>query len=162
MGHGTASAHPSSADKSADFNDADVMFAQKMIPHHDQVGAMSDMILAKSSVKPDVQALANQIKAAQQPEIETMNAWLKKWGQDFSPDSGGHHGSNDGMATTEEMYQLDQADGPTAQKLYLTMMIKHHQGAITMAKIEIDTGKNPAAIQMANNIVTTQRREIAR
>jgi uncharacterized protein (DUF305 family) len=162
MDHGTDSAHPSSTDKSADFNDADVMFAQKMIPHHDQAVAMSDMILAKSGVKPDVQALANQIKAAQQPEIDTMNAWLKKWGQDFSPDSGGgHHGNDDGMATTEEMYQLDQADGPTGQKLYLTMMIKHHQGAITMANTEIDAGKNMAALQMANSIVTTQRREIA-
>jgi uncharacterized protein (DUF305 family) len=162
MGHGTASANPSSAGKSADFNDADVMFTQKMIPHHDQAVAMSDMILAKSRVKPDVQALANQIKAAQQPEIDTMNGWLKTWGQNFSPDSGGaHHGSDDGMATTEEMRKLDQADGPTAQTMYLQMMIKHHQGAITMAKTEIDTGKNPAAIQMANNIVTTQRREIA-
>jgi uncharacterized protein (DUF305 family) len=165
MGHGTASANPSSADNSAptaEFNDADVMFAQKMIPHHDQAVAMSDMILAKSSVKPDVQALANQIKAAQQPEIDTMNAWLKTWGQDFSPDTGGgHHGSDDGMATTEEMRQLDEADGATGQKLYLTMMIKHHEGAITMAKTEIDAGKNPAVIQMANNIVTTQQREIA-
>ena len=162
MGHGTASANPSSADKSADFNDADVMFAQKMIPHHDQAVAMSDMILAKSAIKPDVQALANQIKAAQQPEIDTMNAWLKAWGQDFSPGTGsGHHDSGGGMATTEEMYQLDQADGPTAQTMYLQMMIKHHQGAITMAKTEIDNGKNPAAIQMANNIVTTQQREIA-
>jgi uncharacterized protein (DUF305 family) len=133
-----------------------------MIPHHDQAVAMSDMILAKSGIKPDVQTLANQIKAAQQPEIDTMNAWLKAWGRDFSPGTGGgHHDDSGGMATTEEMYQLDQADGPTAQKLYLTMMIKHHGGAITMAKTEIDTGKNPAAIQMANNIVTTQRREIA-
>jgi uncharacterized protein (DUF305 family) len=45
--------------------------------------------------------------------------------------------------------------------MYLQMMIKHHQGAITMAKAEIDNGKNPAAIQLANNIVTTQQREIA-
>jgi uncharacterized protein (DUF305 family) len=162
MGHGTASAHPSSAAKSADFNDADVMFAQRMIPHHDQAVAMSDIILAKPRIKPDVQALANQIKAAQQPEIDSMNGWLKAWGRDFSPGIGsGHHDNSGGMATTEEMYQLDQADGATAQTMYLQMMIKHHLGAITMAKTEIDTGKNPAAIQMANNIVTTQRREIA-
>ena len=165
MGHGTASASPSSAGNSApaaDVNDADVMFVQMMIPHHDQAVAMSDMILAKSGLKPDVQALAKQIKAAQQPEIDTMNGWLKAWGHDFSPGSGGgHHRGDGGMATEEEMWQLDQAGGATAQNRYITMMIKHHQGAITMAKTEIDTGKNPAAIQMANNIVTTQRREIA-
>jgi uncharacterized protein (DUF305 family) len=164
MGHETASAHPSAGNSAptADVNDADVMFTQKMIPHHDQAVAMSDMILAKSGIKPDVQALAKQIKAAQQPEIDTMNGWLKTWGHDFSPNSGGgHHGGDDGMATEEEMWQLDQAGGATAQNRYLTMMIKHHQGAITMAKTEIDTGKNPAAIQMANNIVTTQQREIA-
>ena len=60
-------------------NDADVMFAQGMIPHHEQAIEMSDMLLAKQGVDPRVASLANDIKAAQTPEIEQMQGWLTQW-----------------------------------------------------------------------------------
>lgn len=158
----SASATPqASASSTAAFNDADVMFAQMMIPHHEQAVAMSDMVLAKTDADADVLKLAQQIKAAQQPEIDTMNGWLEDWGQTDDGGGGMDHGSNDdGMMTEEEMTELDQADGPAGSKLYLDGMIKHHQGAITMAQTEIDGGMNPDAVAMAKTIKTTQQEEI--
>ncbi|GMA32341.1 hypothetical protein GCM10025875_23330 [Litorihabitans aurantiacus] len=67
-------------DRAGDHNDADVMFAQMMIPHHEQAVEMSDIVLADPSVMPEVSDLAQQIKDAQAPEIETMSAWLADWG----------------------------------------------------------------------------------
>lgn len=86
MSHGSSakpstSAPATSAAASADFNDADAMFAQKMIPHHAQAVEMSDIILAKEGVPAEVTDLATRIKAAQGPEIEKMTGWLQSWGQ---------------------------------------------------------------------------------
>jgi uncharacterized protein (DUF305 family) len=145
------------ATTSAEFNDADVTFAQMMIPHHQQAVQMSDMILAKEGVNPEVISLAQQIKAAQQPEIDTMKSWLSAWGR---PTMAGGHEMGDGKMTEEEMRALDEADGPEAQKLFLEGMIKHHRGAIAMAQTEIANGKNPDAIALARSIVDTQQKEI--
>jgi uncharacterized protein (DUF305 family) len=156
MGHNSAS-------PASDFNEADVMFAQKMIPHHQQAIDMGDMILAKEGVHPEVTALAEQIKAAQQPEIDTMNRWLSDWGRDMDPgagDGGGHHGGEGGIMTEEQMRQLDKANTRDGQRLYLEGMILHHQGAIQMAEMEIEDGKNEAAIDLAKQITETQQKEI--
>lgn len=168
MGDSTPAASPAasssaSASVSGEFNEADVMFAQMMTPHHEQAVQMSDILLAKSGVNSDVTALAEKIKAAQAPEIATMKFWIKAWGRD---DMGGgmggmDHGSgDDGMATAGEMAQFEKADAATAQKMYLQMMTKHHQGAITMAQTEINDGQNPDAVTLAKSIVTTQQKEI--
>ena len=81
-----------SADPSASgdqtFNEADVKFAQTMIPHHEQAIEMSDIILAKSGVDPEVTKLAQQIKDAQGPEMTTMTGLLTAWNQPLIPDHG--------------------------------------------------------------------------
>ena len=72
----SAPAAPSaSAQPSATFNDADVMFAQMMIPHHEQAVEMADLAATRAS-DPEVKELATKIKAAQDPEIQTMKGWL--------------------------------------------------------------------------------------
>ncbi len=151
----------SSSPAAAEFNDADVMFAEMMIPHHKQAVEMSDLILAKRGIDPEVKTLAEQIKAAQQPEIDTMNSWLEAWGETM-PDHGGmdHGNDNGGMMTPEDMRALEAADAGEGQKMYLEGMIKHHQGAIKMAQTEIAEGKNADAIAMANAIVTSQQAEV--
>lgn len=143
------------------FNDADVIFTEMMIPHHQQAVEMSDLILAKTGVDAEVKTLAEQIKGAQQPEIDTMNALLKAWGATM-PDHGGmDHGSdNGGMMTPEDMQALKAADAAEGQRVYLEGMVKHHQGAITMAQTEVGDGKNPDAIALARSIVTSQQAEI--
>jgi len=154
---------PTGHNSAGDFNPADVMFAQGMIPHHQQAIDMSDMILAKDGVHPDVTALAEQIKAAQQPEIDTMGRWLTTWGRDMDPgvgDGGGHHGGEGGIMTEEQMRQLDKANARDGQRLFLEGMIQHHQGAIEMAEKEIDEGKNPEAIDLAKQIAESQQQEI--
>ena len=75
---------------SADDNDADIMFAQMMIPHHQQAVEMSEMLLAKEGIPAQVVEFAQGVIDAQGPEIDRMNAMLEAWGQQPVTDSGGH------------------------------------------------------------------------
>ncbi|CAN5718979.1 DUF305 domain-containing protein [soil metagenome] len=158
-------------------NNADVMFAQGMVPHHEQAVEMSDMVLGKQGIDPRVVSLAEDIKAAQGPEIAQMQSWLTEWGSPAGtmPGSGmpgmpGHdmpgHGmmpgmGGHGMMTAQDMAALQNAQGVAASRLFLTQMITHHQGAVLMAQNEIDAGKYPPALDMARSIVTSQQAEIA-
>lgn len=158
MDHGNDS---SSSEPGADFNDADVMFAQMMIPHHQQAVEMSDMILAKDGIDDGVLALAEDIKAAQQPEIEQLEAWLDAWGADMpNMDSmaGMDHGG--GMMSEDDMAALEAASGVEASRLFLEQMIVHHEGAIEMAQDQVADGQNPDAVEMAQTIIDTQTAEI--
>ena len=73
---------------SADHNDADIMFAQMMIPHHQQAVEMSEMLLAKEGIPAQVVEFAQGVIDAQGPEIDRMNAMLEAWGQQPVTDSG--------------------------------------------------------------------------
>lgn len=150
-------------------NDADVMFAQGMIPHHQQAIEMSDMLLPKEGIDPGVVSLADQIKAAQGPEIEQMQGWLADWGVASTAPGGGMpsmpgHDMGDmggqGMMSEQDMAALRDAQGVDASRLFLTQMIEHHEGAITMAQTEIDKGQFPPAVEMARAIIASQQREI--
>ena len=116
--------------------------------------------------------LANQIKAAQGPEIQQMQSWLSQWGEptmmpmpsSMMPghdmgDMGDMPGMS-GMMSGEDMAALRNAQGVEASKLFLTQMIAHHQGAIAMAQDEIKSGQYPPAIAMSQSIVTSQQKEI--
>jgi uncharacterized protein (DUF305 family) len=155
------------ADGAKAHNDADTAFARDMIPHHEQAVTMSDIVLAKRDIDPRVIDLANQIKAAQGPEIATMRGWLDTWGAGPAPGHEGHDMSGGmpshegmGMMTDQELEQLRQAQGVEAARMFLTGMIAHHQGAVRMAQTEVDTGKDEAAVQLADEIIETQQREI--
>nr|WP_084697041.1 DUF305 domain-containing protein [Glaciibacter superstes] len=143
----------------APFNAADVMFAQMMIPHHEQAVEMSDVILAKDGIDQKVLDLATEIKAAQEPEIKQLQEWLTDWGSDDSGMSGMDDGM-DGMMSDDDMKALDNASGAQASTLFLEQMMVHHQGAIDMAQTELDGGQNSDAKVMAEQIVTTQTEEI--
>lgn len=169
-GDQTTSATSQSAAGTEAHNQADVMFAQHMIPHHQQAIEMSDIILAKEDIDPRVTELANQIKAAQRREIQQMQTWLTQWGQptmpgmprqSMMPGMSGMQGMM-GMMSPQDMAALQNARGAEATKLFLTQMIHHHQGAITMAQHEIEMGQYPAAISMCRSIVSSQRQEIAK
>ncbi|MFC6172842.1 DUF305 domain-containing protein [Subtercola frigoramans] len=156
----TPSSTPSvSVGNTGAFNDADVAFAMGMIPHHKQAIDMADTILGKSGIDPKVTDLATRIKAAQDPEITEMTAWLTTWGSPMDSMSG-MSGMDSGMMSDSEMAALDASSGTDAAKLFLTQMTTHHQGAISMAKTEINQGKNPDAINLASSIVTSQSAEI--
>jgi uncharacterized protein (DUF305 family) len=142
-------------------NPADLMFVMMMVPHHEQAVQMSDLLLAKSGVDADARRLAEQIKAAQQPEIDQMRGWLTDWGMDRPSMSGvDHSGHMDGMLSKEEIAALGAADGPTGQKLFLEGMIDHHQGAIEMANNVLGVGQDPEVKKLAETIVISQQAEI--
>jgi uncharacterized protein (DUF305 family) len=109
------------------------MFAQMMIPHHQQAITMAEQAATKAS-SPEVEQLAGQIERAQGPEIQKMIGWLRSWGTSPSPDRGMHMG--DGMMSDQDMKKLDTVSGKAFDKVFLQMMIKHHQGAISMARTE--------------------------
>ena len=150
---------------------------------------MSDMLIGKQGIDPEVISLANQIKDAQGPEIEKMQGWLQEWGAAASPAPAptstampGHNmpghsmpghqmpsgdmgdmpgmGGGHGMMSEADMAALQTAQGAEASRLFLTQMIAHHKGAITMAEEEIEIGQDPAAVEMARAIVSSQQAEI--
>ena len=141
-----------------DFNEADVVFAQGMIPHHKQALEMA-ALAEKSASSQEVKDLAAQISAAQDPEIEQMTGWLQDWGQ---PTEMAGMGSMemDGMMSDSQMADLEAASGEDFDTMFLEMMIEHDQGAIKMAETEISDGKNPDAIALAESIVEAQQAEI--
>lgn len=151
-------------------NRADMMFAHMMIPHHRQAIEMSDLVLGKQGMDPRVVALATQIKAAQGPEIQQMQGWLDEWNMDMNDmpghgdmgDMPGHGGMGgmDGMLSPADMQSLRDARGVEANTLFLTGMIQHHEGAITMAQNEIKNGEFPEAIALSKAIVESQQKEI--
>jgi uncharacterized protein (DUF305 family) len=174
--------------QAAAHNRADMMFAHMMIPHHRQAIEMSDLVLGKQGMDPRVVELATQIKAAQGPEIQQMQGWLDEWNMDMNdmpgdggmgdmPGHGGMDGSGsmapgmpgmggmgmggmDGMLSPADMQSLRDAQGAEANKLFLTGMIQHHEGAITMAQNEIKNGEFPEAIALSKAIVESQQKEI--
>lgn len=150
----------SSTSPSAQVNAADEMFVMMMIPHHEQAVEMSDTILGKDGIDDQVQALAQQIKDAQAPEIELMQSWLTSWGMSASGDMSGM-GHGDGMMSDGDMAALEAADGAEAARLFLEQMIVHHEGAIEMAQTELDAGANEEVIALAQTILEAQAAEIA-
>ncbi|WP_246063780.1 DUF305 domain-containing protein [Blastococcus colisei] len=146
---------------SEEFNDADVVFAQGMIPHHEGALVMAEMALQRAS-DPRVLDLAERIQAGQGPEIDLMTGWLEEWGEPV--ESGGmggmDHGSDGGMDHGSEGMGDMPAAGPDFDVMWLQSMIEHHDGAVVMAQIEIDDGANEEAIDLARRIVETQNDEI--
>ncbi|WP_216695901.1 DUF305 domain-containing protein [Dietzia psychralcaliphila] len=152
------------AEESAQHSEADVMFAQMMIPHHEQAIEMSDIILSKDDVPADVTSLAEEIKAAQGPEIAQLTDWLEQWGEPTQPegmdmDMGGDHdmAQMEGMLSDEELQQLSDAPGPEAAELFLNQMIAHHEGAVAMAEDQVENGTYPPAVDLAQTIIDTMR-----
>lgn len=143
----------------AEHNDADVAFLQGMIPHHRQAVEMAELAASRSQ-DPQVLDLAARIGAAQEPEIQTMTAWLQDWGAEVpgADSTGGMDMS--GMMTPQQMQQLGQAGGGAFDRMFLEMMTGHHRGAVEMAEVELREGENPEAKQLAQTIIDTQRAEI--
>lgn len=156
---GSPTTSPSSTPAPGEHNDADVAFATGMIPHHAQAVAMAAMVPTRASSQ-EVKDLAKQIQAAQDPEIKQMTGWLQAWGKPIPAATGMQHGG-DGMMSMDEMGQLETATGAEFDKMWLQMMIKHHQGAITMARTELTGGADADAKTLAQAIIDGQSDEIA-
>ena len=157
------------SDSTSAHNSADVAFATDMIPHHAQAIEMADMALTRAE-DTDVIDLAGQIKAAQDPEIEAMSGWLEAWGEEV-PDLGddmsgmdhdmsGMDDSMPGMMSEADMQGLADSSGAAFDRMWLTMMIEHHEGAISMAETELSDGKSAEAKSLADDIIEGQQAEV--
>ena len=106
-------------------------------------------------------SLAEQIKAAQDPEIQTMKGWLEEWGVPYDDSMSGMDGMDmgGGMMSEDDMAALDAATGVEATRLFLNGMIAHHQGAVTMAQSVLTDGQNPDVAALAQQIIAGQTAE---
>lgn len=156
MDHGDHGDRP----QAAAANDADIAFTAGMIPHHEQAIEMSDIVLGKDGIDPRVGELAERIKAAQGPEIDRLQGWLRDWGAEHAGHGGDHAGHGDGMMTEEDLAALRDASGADASRLFLEQMIAHHEGAVQMAETQIAEGGNADAIALAREIASAQAAEI--
>ncbi|MFI2508265.1 DUF305 domain-containing protein [Streptomyces sp. NPDC018972] len=143
-------------------NSADVSYARMMIQHHAQALEMTGLVPDRAESSKIVK-LAERIAAAQQPEIKAMKAWLKSHDKTEQDDGHGHdHATMPGMATQAQLKQLRAADGKAFDQLFLTLMITHHQGAITMSTELKGQGNNIRMEEMADDVVAQQTSEISR
>ena len=150
-----------SSDEGAEFAPADVEFARQMIPHHAQAVEMAGM-LPSDGVSAELTELATAIAGAQQPEIDQLTAMLDRWGYEPPPLEGGHAHDMAGMLTDDDLAALDAATGAAFERMWLTMMIEHHEGAVEMARTQLDDGVDPEARELAEEIVDAQEAEITR
>ena len=137
------------------FSGADIMFAQMMIPHHQQAVDMGTLAETRA-LSPDVKSLAAKIKSEQAPEITQMKGWLAD--ANASMDMG-HDMGMGGMLTDEQMTALKNAKGAEFDRLYLEGMIAHHKGAIHMAQMVVDSS-NAEAAALGKAIIESQTRQI--
>lgn len=144
---------------------ADARFLQEMIVHHAQALVMVEAALPDLT-DPQVEGIASRIGDEQEPEIAAMAAWLEGRGQSVPPeatnpnltDHGAH--SMPGMATEAEVARLAAATGPEADRLFLTLMIRHHQGAIAMVDEHLRGAVDERVQETADDISVTQTKQI--
>ncbi|MFJ7165839.1 DUF305 domain-containing protein [Streptomyces globosus] len=144
-------------------NAADRAYMRHMVEHHEQAIRMTALAPDRAS-KDAVRRLAERISAAQAPEIAVMRAWLARHPGPAGADAdGGHdHGAMPGMATEQQLKELEAARGADFDRLFLTLMTRHHEGALTMAGEVLKGGNNAAVEELANEVVATQSAEIHR
>jgi len=156
-GHSMPGMSGTSTAPAANFNDADVMFLQMMYPHHAQAVEMAKLVPTRSQ-NPQVKDLATAIENAQAPEMQQMTTLLAGFGKPAPSATMSH--SMPGLMTPQQMTELTGLSGAAFDKMWLQMMVEHHQGAITMANDELKNGTNADAKKMAEAIVAAQQGEI--
>ncbi|ANN18918.1 DUF305 domain-containing protein [Amycolatopsis orientalis] len=152
-GH-TLSSMNAPAPRQGDHNQADITFAQGMIPHHEQAIAMAKLVDGRTR-DAKVADLAARIQKAQDPEIRQLTALLKGWG--VAP-SGDH--SEHGSMPEEDLAKLGQAKDAAFDRQWLEMMVKHHEGALAMAKTVLQQGSNAEVKALAQKVIDGQQAEI--
>jgi uncharacterized protein (DUF305 family) len=149
------------------FSAADVRFMQGMIGHHAQAVEMTGLLRTRTACD-EMRMLGQRIEVSQADEIKMMQQWLQDRGQEL-PGPHVHHapgaGLMPGMLTTEEMSRLAAAKGAEFDRLFLELMIKHHEGALTMVKdlfSQPGAGQEAEIFAFASDVEADQRMEIAR
>jgi len=146
----------------------DVQFMQDMIPHHHQALLMAALVSERTN-NPDIVELAGRIDASQKDEIQFMQDWLEERGKKAPNPEHHHHMKMDhkmaGMATPEQMEALANAKASAFDRLFLELMIAHHEGAVTMVE-ELQekpgTAYDPVMFEFTSDITNDQTAEVER
>ncbi|MEM1194742.1 MAG: DUF305 domain-containing protein [Pseudomonadota bacterium] len=174
----TLTAQEASTLAAASYTPADVAFMQGMIGHHQQAVEMSQLIKERTN-REELVAIGGRIESSQADEIEFMNEWLAERGEKTvmvammdgmdhsSMDHSNHamvdHSQMAGMATPEQMAELATLEGVDFDRMFLTLMIAHHEGAIDMVDDLLDqpgTAADPVLYQFVSDIENDQQAEI--
>ncbi|MEM7351336.1 MAG: DUF305 domain-containing protein [Acidobacteriota bacterium] len=150
------------------YSPADARFMQDMIPHHHQAVEMAALVADRTN-RPELIDVAGRIDASQQDEIEFMQRWLRERGEHV-PEPTAHdamHTSHKmaGMATPEQMAELAKSKGTAFDRLFLQLMIPHHEGAVTMVEELLDqpgSAYDPVLFEFTNDVTNDQEAEIER
>ncbi len=147
-------------------NEADFGYVEMMVVHHRQAVEMTAWAPARAADE-SVKGLASRISDTQQPEIDMMNAWLERNGRPKAGDGHAHgHGDHaahmPGMATPEQLRQLQGSTGAAFDALFLQLMTAHHEGAVTMANDVQKNGSDVKVQEMADHVIAEQSDEIRR
>jgi uncharacterized protein (DUF305 family) len=162
---------------------ADVQFMQGMIGHHAQAIVMAAMCPSHGA-SAQLMVFCRKVSLSQKDEIELMQNWLRERGEAVPDTAASAHHAMDmndmdmkdmpmgdhemlmpGMLTHEQLMQLDAARGTAFDRLFLTFMIQHHEGALTMVATLFDSpgaGQTPEIFGYATGVDADQRAEIAR
>lgn len=145
------------------YSEADVRFMQGMIPHHAQALDMTGLVPERTENQ-NLRRLAQRIEISQRDEIARMRRWLETRGEAVPGEH--HHGPlMPGMLTEGEMAQLSAARGVEFDRLFLELMIHHHEGALVMVDDLFTTdgaGQEAEIFLFASHVDGDQRAEIAR
>lgn len=149
---------------------ADLAFLQMMVPHHRQALEMAALAPARAA-SPAVLALASRIEAAQAPEILLMAGWLRERGVEVPRpgddpalwDHGAHgHDGMVGMLAPQELAELAGASGEEFDRLFLAGMVRHHEGAVQMARDALGAAIDPRVVELAEDVNAGQAAEVVR
>jgi len=169
-GEDTTTRNPSEPLEEPDATHDDVAFMQMMVLHHRQALEMSALVPDRADDQ-RVRDVAARIEAAQGPEILVMAQWLTERSIDVpapgaNPAEYDHaqhgHAGMVGMLTPDELGELADAEGAEFDRLYLEDMVRHHEGAVEMARFVLEHGADPRVNELATGIVAEQSAEIAR
>ena len=130
-------------------------FLEQMVPHHESAIAMAQLALQKAR-HPEIRALARDIASSQEAEIRRMKAWHRQWfGSALQPDT-------TGVIMGTDMSPLEAASGDDFDRAFLAMMIPHHASAVVMADSVMRGGPRRQVVQLADEIISAQAKEIGR
>jgi uncharacterized protein (DUF305 family) len=146
----------------------DVKFMQDMIPHHNQAVQMAELVADRTNLQA-LNDVAGRIDASQIDEIDFMNGWLRDRGETV-PEATEHsamHTTHEmaGMASPEQMAALAQAEGTEFDRMFLTLMIAHHEGAVKMVEELLEqpgSAYDPVLFDFTNDVTNDQTAEIER
>lgn len=160
---GAPASAESRAAVSAEFNDADVMFAQMMIAHNNQGTEIVKLVHTRQAQQQQLKDLAAAIEATQQTESADLRNWLKAWGK---PETGAtdphahHHHGGDGLTDKKLVEELSKKDGVAFTQDFIDILVAHQHNGVALARTELKDGKNPEAKAYAQRVLDSRTGEV--